>query len=64
MIHNKNIFSQQNTFPNGSIQFHEIEESDVGKYRCHAENKHGEDEEMLHLYVKGKMVGEDKIDRY
>eukprot|EP00111_Clytia_hemisphaerica_P024317 TCONS_00071725-protein len=44
----------KNTFPNGSIQFHEIEESDLGKYRCHAENKHGEDEEMFSLYVKEK----------
>ena len=46
------IFSQ-NIFPNGSIQFHQVLESDLGTYRCHAENKHGADEEMFQLYVKG-----------
>ena len=43
----------KNIFPNGSIQFHQVAESDLGTFRCHAENKHGADEEMFQLYVKG-----------
>jgi len=30
-----------------------VREADWGTYRCHAENKHGEDEERFFLYVKG-----------
>lgn len=42
----------------GALRFREIEEYHRGEYRCTARNQHGEDEQLLRVYVNDPGTGE------